>query len=585
MTSVLCRLKIHFVPLTTLLLLCVCVGVLFAPVGFSFREDGWVRHFGWRIAQGDVPYRDFFVPTTPLVYYISAGLTTAFGSSQLVEWVAVGVLRCILTGSLYYISCILWQRPKAALCVTIVVMCNFFLFSNRTWFLWYCDTAMSFFALSSCLIWKLLYEAHSDSRRVVLSVLCGAAMFATLATKQTYGATIAVLYIFASLDTVLCRGMSVYKVSWAPLVSIALAVMGLGYLWHHDALQAFHQSIVLDAAQIKAGQGALLTRLISLGDYYIRLYFVSGHLLGCFLFLTAIGNSESSPSLTNMRKLCGASLAAIGLYALCKAGGNPGALAQATGSWINQTLTVALPWYYTIAIALWLRSFGGRESSSALIFALVAGACFMTAQRLSGWTNGTALVLPPVFFLGGSTFVGRSKSIERLAVVWLVAAGLLFRLNYSPGELETYSEISYTLPYEQSYARVGYTNANLLNKITQSVAALESVRPRVMLYPSAAILYDYLDVTSPSTEFEVYYSDFLPPRGEVAVMEALYHDPPSLIICDPYDGMEALENSTDGFQRALYTFLQEYYILDDSYPNGYQRNSYFYKLRDREKSG
>src|SRR6266850_666751 len=51
--------------------------------GFCFNDPGWYFHFGHRVFQGDVPYRDYVFQVGPLPVYVDAFFQKLFGSVYL----------------------------------------------------------------------------------------------------------------------------------------------------------------------------------------------------------------------------------------------------------------------------------------------------------------------------------------------------------------------------------------------------------------------------------------------------------------------------------------------------------------------
>lgn len=72
-------------------------------LGLSYADEGFLVLNANQIRQGMVPYRDFFLTTTPGTYYLQAGVNAIFGESLLIErWIHV-VLGVGLLGVAYWV--------------------------------------------------------------------------------------------------------------------------------------------------------------------------------------------------------------------------------------------------------------------------------------------------------------------------------------------------------------------------------------------------------------------------------------------------------------------------------------------------
>jgi 4-amino-4-deoxy-L-arabinose transferase-like glycosyltransferase len=90
----------------------IAVGILILGLAFySYRIDEWFMHddeggycyAAWRIAEGEVPYRDFLTPQLPLFLYWGGLVVSAFGPSILALRYAT-VLATLLAAGLVYLA-------------------------------------------------------------------------------------------------------------------------------------------------------------------------------------------------------------------------------------------------------------------------------------------------------------------------------------------------------------------------------------------------------------------------------------------------------------------------------------------------
>jgi hypothetical protein len=88
------------IPVDAIALLAIALAVVvthlpFAGRGMCFNDPAWFFHFGHRVADGDVPYRDFVWQVGPLPLYVEAGFQDLFGTRYMAS-LYVGMLVLVL---------------------------------------------------------------------------------------------------------------------------------------------------------------------------------------------------------------------------------------------------------------------------------------------------------------------------------------------------------------------------------------------------------------------------------------------------------------------------------------------------------
>jgi hypothetical protein len=85
-----------------LLVLAFCYYLFFVNKGLDLGDEGYYVHFATRIAQGQIPYKDFALQYTPGYFYLLAGLYKIFGFQILVgRYLSVGFCLLILASTLF----------------------------------------------------------------------------------------------------------------------------------------------------------------------------------------------------------------------------------------------------------------------------------------------------------------------------------------------------------------------------------------------------------------------------------------------------------------------------------------------------
>ncbi len=141
--------------------------------GMMLADEGNLVHAAQRVAQGEVPYRDFYHFYAPGSFYIVAGLFKVFGESFLltrVMWVAV---RAAIVLLIFLVGLRFMPRRYAILPALVV------LFVPGPWF-------KSFYPFSALLsLWTVL--RYVESRRPANMAAASAAVAVSLLLRQDVG--------------------------------------------------------------------------------------------------------------------------------------------------------------------------------------------------------------------------------------------------------------------------------------------------------------------------------------------------------------------------------------------------------------
>lgn len=163
--------------LTGTILLLSCLGV-FSTI--FFRDYSIVFEGGYRIFLGQVPYRDFFIPTGPVVFYMQALFNFIFGVNLWASAVHSGVLAATLAAVYYGMSA---KRLGNALSV-IMSLLMFFSFNGVINYPWYNTTAYFFFLLNAMMLVEIT-DREKLRRRHFISSACLTVL--SLFSKQDTG--------------------------------------------------------------------------------------------------------------------------------------------------------------------------------------------------------------------------------------------------------------------------------------------------------------------------------------------------------------------------------------------------------------
>lgn len=139
-----------------------CLGV-FSWV--FFRDFAIVFDGGYRVLIGQVPYRDFFIPVGPVVFYLQAFFDLLFGVNLWASALHAGVLAAVLA-DVYYLVTV--KRFGFVLSVVMAVA-MFFSYTGFINYPWYNQTAYFFFLLNALLLFPQLDRATLKTKYLIAS--------------------------------------------------------------------------------------------------------------------------------------------------------------------------------------------------------------------------------------------------------------------------------------------------------------------------------------------------------------------------------------------------------------------------------
>lgn len=116
--------------------LTVFSGLAFLLSKISLLDEGVLNMGAWRVAQGQVPYRDFFLPTTPLAWYALGGFFRILGVGLLQERVFAAIVGLALVGLTLLLARRLTSSPLFA-ALPVAFLCQAGMstwpFANHHW--------------------------------------------------------------------------------------------------------------------------------------------------------------------------------------------------------------------------------------------------------------------------------------------------------------------------------------------------------------------------------------------------------------------------------------------------------------------
>ena len=163
--------------------------------GIDLLDQSMIIDGGWRILQGQIPYKDFLIPFVPVTFYIQALFFRLFG----VNWTATVLSACLLNvvatlSVIRMVRLLLGDRSRVlAWCAGFgTAVC----FQAPFGTLWLEQTAMFFDLLALQAAVESLHAA--GFRRSFWQVACGISLAVAMFSKQNFG-TLFVPIVFAVL--------------------------------------------------------------------------------------------------------------------------------------------------------------------------------------------------------------------------------------------------------------------------------------------------------------------------------------------------------------------------------------------------
>lgn len=211
----------------------------FLREGFSATDEGWLQSLGYRVATGQVPYRDFYYHFTPVSVYKEAGLIALLGDAYTVMVSRWAFAMEASLGSL--LAFLLVRRFATDLLAFLVTLPTIFFsvqlyyFSNYTY-----DGEI-------LLLGALVLLVESNGRRRLLAILAGALAALAFGAKPTFVAFVPVVLAAAWLgplvtpsDHAMAGPLAGVRRLWPHFLAGFVVVLLLGVAYY-ALMRAEHQ--------------------------------------------------------------------------------------------------------------------------------------------------------------------------------------------------------------------------------------------------------------------------------------------------------------------------------------------------------
>jgi hypothetical protein len=242
---------------------------------------------GWRIYNGQIPYRDFHMPVGPVTAYMQAFFFIVTGgfswSAIALHAAAVGAMSIVLV----YLVVRVYANSILALLAALVTAYSFYLPVSYPW----PDQSAFFMSLIGIAALLLAHKLDQDNKwRLGLAAVAGLAVFAALLSKPNIGATVAVLLSVSWLTVAALRARSWtdWRSLYEPAIFAGTAVAALLLFWAIFELAGNLSADVLESRQALQRFDAILP-IFHLGPKNPSTYHIESWLLAGTLIHVAIG--------------------------------------------------------------------------------------------------------------------------------------------------------------------------------------------------------------------------------------------------------------------------------------------------------
>jgi Dolichyl-phosphate-mannose-protein mannosyltransferase len=280
--------------------------------GVFLLDQSMIFDGGWRILQGQTPYKDFLIPFGPVTFYVQALFFWLFG----VNWSAMVLPACLFNSAatLSVIRIIRLLGGGSRLLALCGGLATAICFQAPFGTLWLEQTAMFFDLVALQAVAESLYA--SGYHRALWQLLGGFSLALAVLSKQNYGLfftpIVFAVVVTAELADVrrVCQSLVVVGIGLAATIGVFV-----GWVWLFSDLSSFVQRVLVVAGEIgrsritlKVIYQALLFEIVPNRGQVDLIALLSGSIA---LFLACFNFSEKGSSGSFWRQTAPASVVAI----------------------------------------------------------------------------------------------------------------------------------------------------------------------------------------------------------------------------------------------------------------------------------
>lgn len=246
-----------YIPLGISLFLFLIIHSFFFNGPVDLRDEGFLNFNAYLINNGQIPYRDFFLTTTPGSFYIQSLLLTAFGNNLIIGRLLYGLLSIliiILSAKTFKLR--LFEKYLFLISLAVILSGGTFAFYNiEGIFL----AILSFF----------IFTKSKKKGLFIVGFLCGL----TFLVKQSYAFALLPMYLFLIFYS---HNERAKRILYFIVGLSTPLVVAMAYLAFHSALQHAVYYVFIFASIVKSHRTSFIqTLIISVLVYFLFLRFFS----------------------------------------------------------------------------------------------------------------------------------------------------------------------------------------------------------------------------------------------------------------------------------------------------------------------
>jgi hypothetical protein len=523
------------VDLAAFLVISLFIGVTHRPLvrlGMCFNDASWFFHFGKRLLDGDVPYRDYLFQVGPLPIYIDAAFQKIFGSLYLASLYAALFIKILRVFVVFSIARRLTSVRTATLIALFCCFDPLFSFPYH-WSVPYANLLISVVGL-------FLLLAHGSTGRRALTWMFLAGFSAGLMMWARQGTSIMVAVVGGATTVIfLVRKEFVTRrlfvamwVGFAAAVLLLFAILAL-----QGALGPAIQQLFIDAPAKKGvhGMDAILDPIS--GGAFIHQRFdptqtwwsIAFYFLGIPLGLTGLmlfwGSRKEAVTPQSIAVLALPALVILGLFSRYGEIGFFGDLPRTVF-----TMTMAL----AVLAPRRLRDWFGLEPMVAFAFAglPLASDWAMELSNLGrGWGDPPGLLVGAILLpLASSKVSQHAKTIlgGLLALVACVHLISSFRQDINPlGNDGRLDQTTFSIPNQPMLRHIRVNEGR--RKVFTWLRSEIPKGSTCFIYGNLPVLYTLLECKNP-TLIDTTAADFMTVDDADRAMDTLHKNLPDFII-------------------------------------------------------
>lgn len=524
-------------PVTLAFILFLFLQLQVFNIHMDFRDEGFLTYNAVRIKNGEIPYRDFFLTTTPGTFYIQAFLMNIFGDYLIIARI-LNIL--IILGILLLVSRIFQFKSYLDYLLLSLLSLEFI------------SPAYAFYNIEGLLLFLLCFYLirKKPKKQFLYYALLGLITAFMFLIKQSYGlAGIAaiVLSFYIYKDKNWLKNSLIYLAGFGMIMLLYIL-----YLVYNNALNEFIYYVFYFSREVKSHRAPfIITSIMFIPVYFIATYILKKATLKQKIYIFSFFIPLS-----------------FILYLII------------SPSRIGRLFTIIydpLIYYYLafLLIPLTVISLNWKKSG---LKELLSISCFTLALFFASASSGrdytTVLMLSPFFLPLCISFIRKTTVIHHKSLV-TVAVLLIYTLPFLLSSAKTLKNASFYNSYisnikEAKGIKMPREEARELEMAVSYIKSSVSVKERIICFPYCPLIF-VLSQRSSGSYFSFFYPETFRATDQDKTIRELKLNRTKMAIIQRRGNIEPEANYEDKRLKILRNYLVTHYKLVKE-----TNNFYFY---------